>query len=50
MTESPTELAKEAEHGNTTRAPFLALTGVTIAVGLLVAAILAIALAVYFSA
>jgi hypothetical protein len=50
MTESPTELAREAERGDTARAPFLALTGVTLVVGALVAVIVAIALTLYFTA
>lgn len=50
MTESPTDLVHEAERGDTARAPFLALTGVTLVVGALVAIILVIALVVYFTA
>ena len=49
MTESPTDLVKEAERGNTARAPFLALTGVTLVVTVLVAVIVVIALIVYFA-
>jgi hypothetical protein len=50
MTESPTDLVKEAERGRTARTPFLALTGVTIAVAILVAVIVVIALIAYFTA
>ena len=50
MTETPKDLVKEAERGRSERTPWLALTGVTLVVGALVAAILAIALVVYFLA
>jgi hypothetical protein len=50
MTESPTDLAKEAQSGRSERTPWLALTGVTLAVTLVVVVILAIALIVYFLA
>ncbi len=50
MTEIPKELVEEAERGRTARSPFLALTGVTLVVGVVVAVIVAIALIVYFSA
>ena len=45
---APGDLVAEAERGRSPRTPMLALTGVTIAVGLVVAVILAIALTVYF--
>ena len=48
MTESPKDLVEEVERGRSERTPWLALTGVTLVVGALVAAILAIALVVYF--
>jgi len=50
MTETPKDLVKEAERGRSERTPWIALTGVTLVVGALVAAILAIALVVYFLA
>jgi hypothetical protein len=50
MTETPKDLAKEAGRGRSERTPWLALTGVTLVVGALVAAILAVALVVYFLA
>ena len=50
MTETPRDLVEEAERGRSERTPWLALTGVTIVVGALVAAILAVALIVYFVA
>lgn len=49
MTETPKDLVKEAERGRSERTPWIALTGVTLVVGALVAAILAIALVVYFA-
>lgn len=50
MTETPKDLVKEAERGRSERTPWLALTGVTLVVGVLVAVILAVALVVYFVA
>ncbi len=50
MTETPKDLVKEAERGRSERTPWIALTGVTLVVGALVAAILAVALVVYFLA
>ena len=50
MTETPKELVDEAERGRSERTPWLALTGVTIAVAVLVCVILAVALIVYFVA
>jgi hypothetical protein len=48
MTESPKDLVEEAQSGRSERTPWLALTGVTIAVGALVVAIVVVALIVYF--
>jgi hypothetical protein len=48
MTETPKDLVEEAQRGRSERTPWLALTGVTIAVGVLVAVILVAALIVYF--
>jgi hypothetical protein len=50
MTESPKDLVDEAQRGRSERTPWLALTGVTIAVAALVCVILAVALIVYFVA
>jgi hypothetical protein len=48
MTETPKDLVEEVDRGRSERTPWLALTGVTIAVGALVVVILAVALIVYF--
>lgn len=48
MTETPKDLAEEAHRGRSDRTPWLALTGVTIAVGAIVLAILVAALLVYY--
>ena len=48
MTETPKDLVKEAERGRSERTPWIALTGVTIAVAALVGVILAVALILYF--
>lgn len=48
MTETPRDLLDEAQRGRSERTPWLALTGVTIVVGVLAVAILAVALIVYF--
>jgi hypothetical protein len=50
MTETPKDLVKEAERGRSERTPWIALTGVTIVVGVVVAVIVAVALIVYFLA
>ena len=50
MTESPKDLVDEAQRGRSERTPWLALTGVTIAVAALVCVILAVALIIYFVA
>jgi hypothetical protein len=50
MTETPKDLAKEAQRGRSERTPRIALTGVTIVVAAVVVAILAVALIVYFVA
>ena len=48
MTESPKDMAREASTGESSRTYPLALTGVTVAVGAIVAVILAAALIVYY--
>ena len=48
MSETPRDLVKEAERGRSERTPWIALTGVTIAVAALVGVILAVALILYF--
>jgi hypothetical protein len=48
MTESPKDLVEETQRGRSERTPFLALTGVTIAVGAIVAVILVAAFLVYY--
>ncbi|HEU5362626.1 MAG TPA: hypothetical protein VFU56_04745 [Gaiellaceae bacterium] len=48
MTETPKELAEEAQRGRSERTPWLALTGVTMAVAAIVLAILVAALLVYY--
>jgi hypothetical protein len=48
MTESPKELVEEAQRGRSDRTPMLALTGVTLVVGAIVAVILVAAFLVYF--
>ena len=48
MTETPRDLAKEAERGRSERTPWLALTGVTLVVGVVVVAIVVVALIAYF--
>lgn len=48
MTETPKDLVEEAQRGRSERTPWLALTGVTLVMGVLVAVILAVALVVYF--
>jgi hypothetical protein len=48
--ETPKDLVEEAQGGRSERTPWLALTGVTLVVGALVAVILAVALIVYFTA
>jgi hypothetical protein len=50
MTETPKDLAKEAQRGRSERTPWIALTGVTIVVAAVVVAIIAVALIVYFVA
>jgi hypothetical protein len=50
MTETPKELAKEAQRGRSERTPWIALTGVTIAVAAIVAVILVAAFLVYYLA
>ena len=48
MTETPKELAKEADRGRSERTPWIALTGVTLAVGAVVVVIAAAALILYW--
>ena len=48
MTETPKDLAEEAQRGRSERTPWLALTGVTMAVAAIVLAILVAALLVYY--
>jgi hypothetical protein len=48
VTEEPKGLAEEATTGRSERTPAIALTGVTIAVGALVAVIVAAALILYY--
>jgi hypothetical protein len=50
MTETPRELAEEAHRGRSDRTPWLALTGVTAVVAVIVLAILLAALLVYYFA
>ncbi|HEY2777647.1 MAG TPA: hypothetical protein VGI77_07055 [Gaiellaceae bacterium] len=50
MTESPKDLVKEAERGRSERTPWLALTGVTLVVGVVVVVIVVVALIAYFVA
>jgi hypothetical protein len=47
-TESPGDLAREAERGHSARAPMLALSGVTITIGVVVAVVVAVLLLIYF--
>ena len=48
MTETPKELAKEADRGRSERTPWIALTGVTLAVGALAGVIIVAALVLYW--
>jgi hypothetical protein len=48
--ENPKDLAREADRGYSERTPAIALTGVTLAVAVVVLVISAIALVVYFVA
>ena len=48
MDETPKDLVREAEAGESERTPAIALTGVTLAVGALAGVIIAIALVLYF--
>lgn len=48
MTETPKELVKEAQRGRSERTPWIALTGVTIAVGAFVLVVVAAALILYY--
>ena len=48
MTEAPKKLAKEAQGGRSERTPWIALTGVTLVVTVVVAVIAAAALILYW--
>jgi hypothetical protein len=48
MTETPKDLAKEAERGRSERTPWIALSGVTLIIGALVAVIVVIAFLAYY--
>jgi hypothetical protein len=48
VTEEPQGMVEEATSGRSERTPAIALTGVTLAVGALVAAIVAVALILYY--
>jgi len=50
VTETPKHLLEEAQRGRSERTPWLALTGVTAVVGLVVAVIVVAVLIVYFVA
>jgi hypothetical protein len=47
--ETTKELAAEADHGHSARTPLIAVTGVTLAIGVVVAIVLAVALILYFT-
>jgi hypothetical protein len=46
--ETTKELAEEAAEGRSARTPLIALTGVTLLVGVIVAIVLAVAITLYF--
>ncbi len=48
MTETPKDLYEETQRGRSERTPWLALTGVTLAVAVLAGLIIVVALIVYF--
>ena len=48
MTETPKELAKEAQRGRSERTPWIALSGVTLGVGALVAIVLIVVVVLRF--
>jgi hypothetical protein len=48
MTETPKDLAKEADRGRSERTPWLALSGVTMVVGAAVALLLVVVFLVYY--
>lgn len=50
MTETPKDLAKEADRGRSERTPWIALTGVTLVITVVVAVIAVAALIVYWVA
>jgi hypothetical protein len=47
-TQSPGEVVREVERGDTPRAPFLALSGVTIAIAVVAAVVIAGLLLIYY--
>jgi hypothetical protein len=50
MSESPLELMREADHGESERTPAIALTGIFVIVSCAVAVVVAIAMLVYYFA
>jgi hypothetical protein len=48
MTESPLELIREADHGESERTPAIALTGIFVVVTCAVAVVVAISMLVYY--
>ncbi len=48
MTESPNELLREAERGESARTPFLLLSGVTLVIALAVGLLLVVLFIIYF--
>lgn len=50
MTETPKDLLDEAQRGRSERTPWIALTGVTMALGAFVGIVIVVALVVYFVA
>jgi hypothetical protein len=48
VSESPKDLAEEAQRGRSERTPWIALSGVTLAVGAFVAVVVAVALVLYY--
>jgi hypothetical protein len=49
-TQTPGEVIREVERGESPRAPFLALSGVTIAIAVVAALVIAVLFLVYFLA
>jgi hypothetical protein len=48
MSESPLDLIREAEHGESERTPAIALTGIFVVVTCVVAVVVAIAMLLYY--